>query len=151
MLRRFAMPMLGLPRFAKRAMVLALDSSLCVLTVWLAYYLRLGELLPLEGPALWAVGTSIAVALPIFILVGLYRAIFRFSGWPALMTVTKAVVFLRGYFCCCIYCSGGARCPSHNWAHTTHTASFVRWCFPCPCTDLAERPVPEHPQEGCAP
>jgi FlaA1/EpsC-like NDP-sugar epimerase len=90
-LRRFALPMLGLPRIAKRVVVLALDTSLCVLTVWLAYYLRLGELLPLEGQALWAVGTSIAVALPIFIVVGLYRAIFRFSGWPTLMTVTKAV------------------------------------------------------------
>ena len=89
--RRLALPMLALPRFAKRVVVLALDTSLCVLTVWLAYYLRLGDLLPLEGQALWAVGASIAVALPIFIVAGLYRAIFRFSGWPALMTVTKAV------------------------------------------------------------
>ncbi|WP_206538086.1 polysaccharide biosynthesis protein [Rhodoferax saidenbachensis] len=91
MLRRFALPMLGLPRFAKRGVVLALDTSLCVLTVWLAYYLRLGEWLPLEGPARGAAGASIALALPIFIGAGLYRAIFRFSGWPALMTVTKAV------------------------------------------------------------
>ena len=89
--RSLALPILGLPRIAKRAVVFALDTSLCVLTVWLAYYLRLGELLPLEGLALWPVGASIAVALPIFIVTGLYRAIFRFSGWPALMTVTKAV------------------------------------------------------------
>jgi FlaA1/EpsC-like NDP-sugar epimerase len=89
--RRLALPMLAMPRFAKRVVVLALDTGLCVLTVWLAYYLRLGELLPLEGPALWAAGASIALALPIFIVAGLYRAIFRFSGWPALMTVTIAV------------------------------------------------------------
>lgn len=91
MLRRFALPMLGLPRFAKRAVVLALDTSLCVMTVWLAYYLRLGEFFPLEGAALRAAGASIVIALPIFIVAGLYRAIFRFSGWPALTTVTKAV------------------------------------------------------------
>ena len=89
--RQLALPMLAMPRFAKRVVVLALDTGLCVLTVWLAYYLRLDELLPLEGPALWAAGASIALALPIFIVAGLYRAIFRFSGWPALMTVTKAV------------------------------------------------------------
>jgi len=89
--RRLALPMLAMPRFVKRVVVLALDTGLCVLTVWLAYYLRLGELLPLEGPALWAASASIALALPIFIVAGLYRAIFRFSGWPALMTVTKTV------------------------------------------------------------
>jgi len=96
--RLLAVPMLALPRFAKQVVVLVLDASLCVLTVWLAYYLRLGELLPLEGSALWVVGISIVVALPIFMVVGLYRAIFRFSGWPALMTVTKAVGFYAVIF-----------------------------------------------------
>jgi FlaA1/EpsC-like NDP-sugar epimerase len=89
--RRLALPMLAMPRLAKRAVVLVLDTGICILTVWLAYYLRLDALLPLEGPALWAAGASIALALPIFVVAGLYRAIFRYSGWPALMTVTKAV------------------------------------------------------------
>jgi FlaA1/EpsC-like NDP-sugar epimerase len=31
------------------------------------------------------------IALPIFTFAGLYRAIFRFSGWPALLAVTRAV------------------------------------------------------------
>ena len=96
--RQLALPMLAMPRLAKRVVVLALDTGLCVLTVWLAYYLRLGELLPLEGPSLWAAGASIALALPIFIVAGLYRAIYRFSGWPALMTVTKAVGFYAVIF-----------------------------------------------------
>ena len=32
-----------------------------------------------------------ALAVPVFVAFGLYRAIFRYSGWPALVTVGKAV------------------------------------------------------------
>ncbi len=91
LLQNFAMPMLALPRWAKRFVVLALDTALCVLTVWLAYYLRLGEFVALSGNAFWAVVTSIGIALPIFIVSGLYRAIFRYSGWPALLAVARAI------------------------------------------------------------
>jgi FlaA1/EpsC-like NDP-sugar epimerase len=51
----------------------------------------LGEFVVLSGTALWPVGVSIGIALPIFIVSGLYRAIFRYSGWPALLTVARAV------------------------------------------------------------
>ncbi len=88
---KLAVPILALPRAAKRMIVLSVDLGLCVLTVWLAYYLRLGELVALSGNALWAVGASIGIALPIFIVSGLYRAIFRYSGWPALLAVARAI------------------------------------------------------------
>lgn len=90
-LSKFAVPILGLPRVAKRIVALTVDTSLCVLTVWLAYYLRLGEFVTLSGNALLAAAVSIALALPIFIVSGLYRAIFRYSGWPALLTVARAI------------------------------------------------------------
>lgn len=86
-----AIPILALPRAAKRAIALAVDVSLCILTVWLAYYLRLGEFVDFARPVQWAAGASVAIALPIFIVSGLYRAIFRYAGWRALVTVTKAV------------------------------------------------------------
>lgn len=88
---KFAAPFLALPRTAKRFLVLSLDVGLCVLTVWLAYYLRLGEFVALSGPDLWAVGGAVGIALPIFVVSGLYRAIFRYSGWPALLAVARAV------------------------------------------------------------
>ncbi|HEY3432248.1 MAG TPA: nucleoside-diphosphate sugar epimerase/dehydratase [Rhodocyclaceae bacterium] len=88
---KLVVPLLGLPRAAKRFVALSVDLGLCVLTVWLAYYLRLGEFVALSGVALWAVGASIGLALPIFIVSGLYRAIFRYSGWPALLAVARAV------------------------------------------------------------
>jgi FlaA1/EpsC-like NDP-sugar epimerase len=84
------MPVLRLPRIAKRIIVLILDFSFCILAVWLAYYLRLGQWVALAGDSAFAVYFSIALAIPIFIIFGLYRAIFRYSGWPTIMTVAKA-------------------------------------------------------------
>jgi FlaA1/EpsC-like NDP-sugar epimerase len=86
-----------MPRLAKRFIALTLDLSLCVLTVWLAYYLRLGEFISIAGKsdwvegAIWASLASMGLAIPIFITSGLYRAIFRYSGWPALLAVARAI------------------------------------------------------------
>ncbi|QDD66457.1 polysaccharide biosynthesis protein [Herbaspirillum seropedicae] len=90
-LSQLATPVLAMPRMAKRIVALSVDLGLCVLTVWLAYYLRLGEFVTLSGTALWAAGAAVMLALPIFIVSGLYRAIFRYSGWPALLAVARAV------------------------------------------------------------
>jgi FlaA1/EpsC-like NDP-sugar epimerase len=91
-LSRLAGPALALPRSVKRGMVLALDAALCVLTVWLAFYLRLGVWVSLAGPAIFAVVASVVLALPVFITSGLYRAIFRYSGLPAMVAVARAMV-----------------------------------------------------------
>lgn len=86
-----------MPRVAKRILVILLDISLCVLTVWLAYYLRLGEFIGFAQNTQWGAGAgwaaiaSVMLALPLFIVSGLYRAIFRYSGWPALLAVGRAV------------------------------------------------------------
>lgn len=82
---------IGMPRQIKRTFALLVDLILCVVTVWFAYYLRLGEFSVLSGNALWAVGVSICLAIPLFVVSGLYRAIFRYSGWPALITVAQSV------------------------------------------------------------
>lgn len=84
-------PILALPRSAKRIIALLADAGICVLTVWLAFFLRLGDFVPLTGNALWAAVASVGLALPIFVVTGLYRAIFRYSGLPALMAVTRAI------------------------------------------------------------
>jgi FlaA1/EpsC-like NDP-sugar epimerase len=90
-----AMPTLALPRALKRLIVLLVDASLCVIAVSLAFYLRVGEWVSLsyhpEYKAMTPVWVSLALAVPVFVAFGLYRAIFRYSGWPALVTVGKAV------------------------------------------------------------
>lgn len=96
-LSKLVVPVLALPRPVKRLVAVLVDLSLCVWTVWFAYYLRLGSFISLVGNSEWTQGAvlagvaSISLALPIFVVSGLYRAIFRYSGWPALLTVARAV------------------------------------------------------------
>ena len=90
--KELSQSVLSLPRGAKRGVVLAVDTSFCVLSVWLAYYLRLGEFLPLAGKPLVAVAVSIVIAIPLFVVSGLYRAIFRYSGMPAMVSLARAIV-----------------------------------------------------------
>ena len=92
MLNLLASYVLMWPRPLKRLVVLALDIGLCALSVWLAFYLRLDVFLPLSGPLMWPVLASIVLALPLFIVSGLYRAIFRYSGLPAMMAVVRAML-----------------------------------------------------------
>lgn len=83
--------LLRLPRPAKRAIALGIDAALCALTVYLAFYLRLGILVdPLVGPPHPTMG-AIALALPIFVSMGLYRAIFRHAGYGAVITIGRAI------------------------------------------------------------
>jgi len=82
-------------RPVKRVIVFCLDAFLCVLTVWLSFYLRLTEFVALSGPVLLPVFASIFIAIPIFIFSGLYRAIFRYSGLPAMAAMVRAM-FLYG-------------------------------------------------------
>lgn len=87
----FAAQVLSMPRPLKRVVAIFVDCSLCVLTVWLAYYLRLGEFVYLMDGGLVACAVSIVIAIPLFIVSGLYRAIFRYSGFPALVAIARAV------------------------------------------------------------
>jgi hypothetical protein len=48
-LSKLAVSILSLPRLAKCFVALTVDLGLCILTVWLAYYLRLGEFVALSG------------------------------------------------------------------------------------------------------
>ena len=83
---------LFLPRLVKRFIVISLDVCLCALSVWLAFYLRLGEFVDLIGSARWAVLVSVFFALPIFVRSGFYRAIFRHSNLSVLLFITRATV-----------------------------------------------------------
>ncbi len=88
--------LLELPRAVKRLTVFLVDIVLCFLSVWLAFYLRLGEFITLSREEPWSSGFlhattgSVMLAIPIFVLSGLYKAIFRYSGWPALLTIGRA-------------------------------------------------------------
>lgn len=85
-------PVLAIPRPLKRLIVLGIDLGLCFFTVWLAFYLRLGEFVRLNGAGWPAAFISPLIAIPIFIRFGMYRAIFRHIGWEALAAIVNATV-----------------------------------------------------------
>lgn len=95
MLRELTIPVLGLPRFLKRGIVLCVDIGLCFLATSIAFYLRLGEWIPLFSKGEWspllAALFSIGIAVPVLILFGLYREVFRHSGWMALLSLIRAI------------------------------------------------------------
>ena len=93
MINQIAKPLLSLSRPAKRILALSVDATLCAFTVWLALSLRLENWGYLTTNQWLAVGLSLVLALPVFVVSGLYRAIFRYAGLNALMAVTKAVFF----------------------------------------------------------
>ena len=88
--------LLDLPKISKIIISLLVDSFLCLLTTWLSFYLRLGELLPIRIEIFLPSIISIILALPVFYVSGLYRTIFRYSGWPAMLTVSKSI-FIYGF------------------------------------------------------
>ena len=81
---------MALPRWVKQLVVLLLDALLCLVSVWVAFYLRLGEWVDFTRPVLYSVAMALLVAIPVFVAFGLYRAIFRFSGGMAFGTVLRA-------------------------------------------------------------
>lgn len=91
-LGRLANSVLTLPRPVKRSIALLVDIALCLISVWLAFYLRLGDFDSLAFSTFWPTVVSVVLALPIFVLSGLYRSIFRYSGLPAMLAVTRAVL-----------------------------------------------------------
>ena len=88
--------LLDLPKVYKIIISISVDSILCILTTWLSFYLRLGEFYPINNDLLSPSLISIFLAIPVFYLSGLYRTIFRYSGWPAMFTVSKSI-FLYGF------------------------------------------------------
>ncbi len=82
---------LSWPRSAKRIVVVSLDLCMSLVAMWLAFSLRLDTLHWPDGLQWLVYGLGPALALPIFIHAGLYRAIFRYTGIQALLTTGKAV------------------------------------------------------------
>ena len=70
----------------KRLVVVGLDIMMAVFAMWLAFSFRLDTPHWPEGSqwALYALAPALAV--PIFVKFGLYRAIFRYTGLAALIT-----------------------------------------------------------------
>lgn len=81
-----------MPRWGKQAIVALVDIGLALLATWIAFGLRL-DVWARPVDAQWYVYfLTPALALPIFMRFGLYRAIFRYTGQAALNATAKAVL-----------------------------------------------------------
>ncbi|CAO6130741.1 COG1086 Predicted nucleoside-diphosphate sugar epimerases [Candidatus Pelagibacterales bacterium] len=83
---------LNLPRFVKQIVAIIIDLSLCVLSTWFAFYLRLDQFISIQGAALTAVMVSVTLALPVFWILGLYKTIFRYSGLSIMFSTSIALL-----------------------------------------------------------
>lgn len=83
--------LLRLPRRIKQAIALIVDVVATLLAVWLAFYLRIDQ----SGPPVlqqgYVYGIAVLLFVPIFIRLGLYRAVFRYAGLHALIAVAVGV------------------------------------------------------------
>ena len=75
---------LSLPRNAKRLIVLSVDLIILPLAMWASFSLRLGELYVPKGGIIYLFLAIPFIAVPIFIRLGLYRAIIRYIGFLAM-------------------------------------------------------------------
>ena len=84
-----------LHRYSKRIIAMISDASLCILCTWLAFVLRLEELILFKDFNFYVALISIVIALPIFWLFGLYRTIFRYTGLSIVLSIFTST-FLYG-------------------------------------------------------
>ncbi|MFI7866474.1 polysaccharide biosynthesis protein [Ectopseudomonas khazarica] len=85
--------LVGLPRRQKRLLQLLADTILIWVALWLSFAVRLGEIdaaKPFSGHG-WLFIVAPLIALPIFVRLGMYRAVMRYVGSDALITIAKAV------------------------------------------------------------
>ena len=86
-----------LHRFIKRSIAVITDISLCIFSTWLAFIIRSEywiELRPETDVSVlfkdfnyYSILISIMIAIPIFWLFGLYRTIFRYTGFSIVFTI----------------------------------------------------------------
>jgi len=78
-------------RYVKRSITLAFDFFVLLFSLWLAFSLRLGEFYWPEPSVMVLFAVAPLVAIPVFVKLGLYRAIIRYVSFHSLWVVVKAV------------------------------------------------------------
>lgn len=89
----FRKRLLGLKRRHKRLLQVLVDVLLVWVALWLAFVVRLGSYDQVDpfGGHFWLFALAPVVAIPLFIRLGMYRAVMRYLGNDALWTIAKAV------------------------------------------------------------
>ena len=83
-----------LPRPRKRLVVMLGDAILCVLAVWFAYFLRLGEWRFFSDNVFKLIAGSLAFWFPAAFITGVYKELFRYAGGWAIVTLARATALM---------------------------------------------------------
>ena len=89
--KRLGERVIRLPRARKRAIMLASDSLFVPAALWSALALKLEGLPEGLGASPWLYFAALVTSIPIFVRLGLYRAVVRFIGAQAIVAVTAGV------------------------------------------------------------
>ena len=82
---------LSLNRYLKRIIAIITDVGICILCTWLAFVLRLEELILFQNLNFYPAIISIMISIPLFWFFGLYRTIFRYTGLSIIFTILASI------------------------------------------------------------
>jgi FlaA1/EpsC-like NDP-sugar epimerase len=83
---------------AKRCLVVLVDCCTSFISIWLAFILRLEEIVPFSHGPIYSGLVSITLLIPLFTVMGLYRPIFRFSNSQTIDSIVRAIaVYSLGF------------------------------------------------------
>ncbi len=77
---RLSRRLTGMERSLKQGVMMAVDGVTLLFSVWAAYSLRLGVWFMPSVEQLWLMVAAPALSVPIFVRLGLYRAVVRYMG-----------------------------------------------------------------------
>ena len=89
---------LNIPKQIKIILMILIDSSLCCLSIWFAYYLRIGNF---STPIEWMIIPmliAISISIIIFWFLGVYQNIFRFFDNYSILKLFKSISIYSIFF-----------------------------------------------------
>lgn len=92
--------LLNLPRPIKRVLVMLCDTIICGFSVWLAFGLRLDQWGYFHDKQWLVLIAAIGFSFPLFVSFGLYRAIFRYVGSAAFVSMARVFIAYTVLFFC---------------------------------------------------
>ncbi len=126
---------IGLPRSKKAFILISADIIFAVFALWAAFSLRWGELYMPKGYEGYLFAAAPAIAVPIFVKLGLYRAIIRYIEVRALWAIIQATTLYALVFAFVLHESGIQGVPRTvlplNWLNMMLLVGgsrfFARW------------------------
>ncbi|MGZ8158881.1 MAG: polysaccharide biosynthesis protein [Methylobacter sp.] len=132
---RLANWFIGLARQKKAFILISADVLFAVFALWTAFALRWGELYIPKDDEWYLFAAAPVIAVPIFVKLGLYRAIIRYIEVRALWTIIQATTLYALVFAFVLYESGIRGVPRTvlplNWLNMMLLVGgsrfFARW------------------------